>query len=70
MLMGDSCVGKAQLLQTYVDSPFGIPQHFSTTGIHFEYKTIRIGDATVKLRIWYSGTYASAITLKALFFAC
>ncbi len=36
---------------------------FATTGIHFEYKTIRIGDATVKLQIWYSGTYASAITL-------
>ncbi len=56
LLIGDSGVGKTQLLFRYADDTFN-STFFSTIAIDFKIKTIRIGDATVKLHIWDIGTY-------------
>ncbi len=56
LLIGDSDVGKTGLLVRYADDTFN-DVTFPTIGIDFRIKTIRIGDATVKLKIWDTCTY-------------
>jgi small GTP-binding protein len=51
ILIGDSCVGKEELLRRYSNNP-NYQSQVSTTGTDFVVRTLVIGDTTVKLQIW------------------
>ena len=49
LFLGDAGVGKSSLLLRYAEDVF-VTTYSSTIGVDF--KTIRIGDVTVKLQLW------------------
>lgn len=51
VLIGDSGVGKSCLLLRFADQAF-TESYTSTIGVDFRFKTIRVGEKTVKLQIW------------------
>ncbi len=51
LLIGDSGVGKSNLLLRFADEIF-TPSYISTIGVDFKIKTIKIDGKTVKLQIW------------------
>lgn len=51
LIVGDSGVGKSNLLLRFVDNKFE-PSHISTIGVDFKIKTIMIGEITIKMQIW------------------
>lgn len=51
LIVGDSGVGKSNLLLRFVDNKFE-PSHISTIGVDFKIKTIMIGELTIKMQIW------------------
>ena len=54
LIVGDSGVGKSNLLLRFVDNKFE-PSHISTIGVDFKIKTIMIGEITIKMQIWDTG---------------
>eukprot|EP00750_Incisomonas_marina_P007953 INCI15103.1.p2 GENE.INCI15103.1~~INCI15103.1.p2 ORF type:complete len:210 (-),score=46.43 INCI15103.1:1443-2072(-) len=51
VLIGDSSVGKSCLLLRFADDSF-TESYISTIGVDFRFRTVKIGDKTVKLQIW------------------
>jgi len=51
VLIGDSGVGKSCLLLRFADDQF-TDSYITTIGVDFRFKTIPVGDKTVKLQIW------------------
>jgi Ras-related protein Rab-1A len=51
VLIGDSGVGKSCLLLRFADDAF-TESFISTIGVDFRFRTVKIGDKTVKLQIW------------------
>jgi len=51
VLIGDSGVGKSCLLLRFADDAF-TESHMTTIGVDFRFRTIKVGDKTVKLQIW------------------
>jgi Ras-related protein Rab-1A len=51
VLIGDSGVGKSCLLLRFADDNF-TESYISTIGVDFRFRTVKIGDKTVKLQIW------------------
>jgi small GTP-binding protein len=51
LLIGDSGVGKSNILMKYVDG-VSCESYIATIGIDFKIKTIMIGNKRVKLQIW------------------
>jgi len=51
VLIGDSGVGKSCLLLRFADDNF-TDSYISTIGVDFRFRTITIGEHTVKLQIW------------------
>ncbi|GAB5373367.1 hypothetical protein AAMO2058_001745000 [Amorphochlora amoebiformis] len=51
VLIGDSGVGKTSLLSRFVDNEFS-DHYFSTIGVDFKARRMRIGDSKVKVQIW------------------
>ena len=49
LIVGDSGVGKSNLLLRFVDNKFE-PSHISTIGVDFKIKTIMIGELTIKMQ--------------------
>ena len=55
VLIGDSGVGKSQIIKRLIDGPdvdFKEYQHTSTIGIDFRIKKIKVGGKTCSLQIW------------------
>ena len=50
MLIGDTGVGKSCLLLRFADDEF-TESFISTIGVDFRFRTVKIGDKTVKLQI-------------------
>ena len=50
-IIGDSSVGKTNLLVRYISSQYQ-PSHISTIGIDFKLKTLDINGYKLKLQIW------------------
>ena len=50
-IIGDSSVGKTNLLIRYINSEYQ-PSHISTIGIDFKLKTVNINGYKLKLQIW------------------
>ena len=50
VLIGDSGVGKSCLLLRFADDAF-TESYISTIGVDFRFRTVKIGDKTVKLQI-------------------
>ena len=50
-VIGDSSVGKTNLLMRYVNSDYH-QTHIATIGIDFKVKTVNIGGFKIKLQIW------------------
>jgi len=51
VLIGDSSVGKSCLLLRFADNSF-TESYISTIGVDFRFRTLKIGEKTVKLQIW------------------
>ena len=51
VLIGDSAVGKSQLLARFARNEFSIDSK-ATIGVEFQTKTLLINDKTVKAQIW------------------
>lgn len=51
VLIGDSGVGKSCLLLRFADDSF-TDSYISTIGVDFRFRTVKVGDAYVKLQIW------------------
>jgi len=51
VLIGDSGVGKSCLLLRFADDQF-TDSYITTIGVDFRFKTIPVGEKTVKLQIW------------------
>jgi Ras-related protein Rab-1A len=51
VLIGDSGVGKSCLLLRFADDAF-TESYISTIGVDFRFRTVKIGNKTVKLQIW------------------
>lgn len=51
VLIGDSGVGKTQLLSRFTNSGF-THEHECTIGVEFATKTVEVGDKLVKVQIW------------------
>eukprot|EP00939_MAST-03C_sp_MAST-3C-sp1_P003528 g3528.t1 len=51
VLIGDSSVGKSCLLLRFADNSF-TESYISTIGVDFRFRTVKIGEKTVKLQIW------------------
>jgi len=51
VLIGDTGVGKSCLLLRFADDNF-TESYISTIGVDFRFRTVRIGNKTVKLQIW------------------
>lgn len=50
-VIGDSAVGKTNLLLRYVNASYS-QTHIATIGIDFKVKTVDIGGYRIKLQIW------------------
>ncbi len=50
-VIGDSSVGKTNLLMRYVNANYN-QSHIATIGIDFKVKTVEIGGYKIKLQIW------------------
>ena len=50
-IIGDSSVGKTNLLIRYINTDYQ-PTHISTIGIDFKLKTVDINGYKLKLQIW------------------
>lgn len=51
VLIGDSAVGKSQLLARFARNEFSLDSK-ATIGVEFQTKTLQIGNRTVKAQIW------------------
>jgi Ras-related protein Rab-1A len=51
VLIGDSGVGKSCLLLRFADDNF-TDSYISTIGVDFRFRTVKVGDKTIKLQIW------------------
>lgn len=51
LILGDSSVGKTNILTRYTDNKFA-QTHMPTIGIDFKIKTIQIDDKHIKMQIW------------------
>lgn len=51
VLIGDSAVGKSQLLARFARNEFSLDSK-ATIGVEFQTKTLLINDKTVKAQIW------------------
>mmetsp|Transcript_7088 Transcript_7088/g.15300 ORF Transcript_7088/g.15300 Transcript_7088/m.15300 type:complete len:212 (-) Transcript_7088:191-826(-) len=51
VLIGDSGVGKSCLLLRFADDAF-TESYISTIGVDFRFRTVKMGNKTVKLQIW------------------
>jgi len=51
IIIGDSGVGKTNLLTKFCDGVFG-ESYVATIGVDFKLKTIPIDDTRIKLQIW------------------
>lgn len=52
LIIGDSCVGKTTIIQSYTDSKRADGEHIATVGVDFKTKKIRINDKLIELQIW------------------
>lgn len=50
-VIGDSSVGKTNLLLRYVNADY-MQTHIATIGIDFKLKTVDVGGYKIKLQIW------------------
>lgn len=50
-VIGDSAVGKTNLLLRYVNAEYS-QTHIATIGIDFKLKTVDVGGYKIKLQIW------------------
>ena len=50
-VIGDSAVGKTNLLLRYVNADY-LQTHIATIGIDFKLKTVDVGGYKIKLQIW------------------
>jgi len=51
VIIGDSAVGKTNILLRYVNESYKIT-HITTIGVDFKIKTIPIDDVKLKMQIW------------------
>lgn len=51
VIIGDSAVGKTNILLRYVNQEYKIT-HISTIGVDFKVKTINIDNVKIKMQIW------------------
>ena len=49
--MGDSAVGKSNILLRYVKQEYRM-SHLTTIGVDFKIKTVKVDDAKIKMQIW------------------
>jgi small GTP-binding protein len=51
VIIGDSAVGKTNILLRYVNQEYKIT-HISTIGVDFKVKTINVDNVKIKMQIW------------------
>ena len=51
IIVGDSAVGKSNILLRYVKQEFKV-NHITTIGVDFRVKTIKVGGVKIKMQIW------------------
>ncbi|CAM5999465.1 unnamed protein product [Sphagnum balticum] len=51
VIIGDSAVGKTNILLRYCDNSFK-PTYSSTIGVDFRIKTLQVEELKIKLQIW------------------
>ena len=59
LCLGDSAVGKSNLLAQYTDKKF-VNDYISTIGVDFKLKTLQIGGRTVRVQLWDTGAFSDA----------
>lgn len=51
LLIGDSGVGKTNLMLRFCDDKFKA-SHMPTIGVDFKMKVVKVGDVQLKLQVW------------------
>jgi GTPase SAR1 family protein len=52
IIVGNSCVGKSQLMHRFAQDTADTPSLHPSTGLDFRIRSIQIGDARCKVQIW------------------
>ncbi|KAE9593865.1 putative small GTPase superfamily, P-loop containing nucleoside triphosphate hydrolase [Lupinus albus] len=65
VLIGDSAVGKTQLLARFARNAFNVNSK-ATIGVEFQTKTLIIDNKTVKAQIWDTAGQESVLTVTAV----
>lgn len=68
VLIGDSAVGKSQLLARFARNEFNLESK-ATIGVEFQTKTLLVDNKTVKAQIWDTAGQERCIFVFAMFLA-
>lgn len=67
VLIGDSGVGKSNLLSRFTRNEFNLESK-STIGVEFATRSIRVDEKTIKAQIWDTGKILLEVALNGMFY--